>query len=171
MISYLKGKLVNYISGKAVVDVNGVGYGVWVGEKIKEKIKAEEFLSLFIHTHVREDALDLYGFTSKEELELFQLLLTVSGVGPKTGLIIIDQGVTAIRQAILKGDVGFFMTIPRIGKKNAQKIIIELKSKLGSLEEFDLKQGGETQALLAALQNMGYSREEAMRAVRQLPND
>jgi len=171
VISYLKGKLINYVSGKAILDVNGVGYGIWLGDKLRGKIKLQDTISLYIYTHVREDALELFGFEKKEELELFQLLLTVSGVGPKTALLIVDRGAEEIKQAILKSDVSFFITIPRIGKKNAQKIIIELKSKLGSLEEFDFEQSGETQTILNALQTMGYSRDEALQAVRQIPHD
>ena len=108
MISYFKGKLVNYISGKAVVDVNGVGYGVWVGEKIKEKIKAEEFLSLFIHTHVREDAIHLYGFHVPEERKVFELMISVSGIGPKLAVNILS-GIAAgeLIRAVTEEDLKF----------------------------------------------------------------
>ena len=129
-------------------------------------------VELYIYTHVREDVLDLYGFSQKDELELFQLLLNVSGVGPKSALIIIDRGVVAVRQAIVSTDVSFFTSIPRIGKKNAQKIILELKGKLGSLAELDLEDiGGQTQEVIEALQTVGFSKSEALEAVRNLPGD
>lgn len=172
MISYLKGIYQANLSDRIVIDVGGVGYGVAVGDRVKNQAKPEEELAVYVYTHVRDDVLDLYGFDSREELELFQLLLQVSGVGPKSALLIVDRGVEAVKQAIIKADTGFFTTIPRIGKKNAQKIIIELKSKLGSLEELDLSQeGGETQEVMEALQAVGFSRQEAIKAVRQLPEE
>jgi len=170
MISYLKGIYHTNLKDRIVLLVRGVGYGVAVGDRVKSQTKLGEELAVYVYTHVRDDVLDLYGFTKQEELELFQLLLQVSGVGPKSALLILDRGVEVVKQAIIKADTGFFTTIPRIGKKNAQKIIIELKSKLGSLEELDLSQvSGETQEVVEALQAVGFSRQEATEAVRHLP--
>lgn len=171
MISWLRGKFMGTAGAKTILEVGGVGYGLWLPEKIKSELKLGEEITVYVHTFVREEVLDLYGFAKKEELDLFQLLLTVSGIGPKTALMVVDRGVEGVREAIVKADVSFFTIIPRIGKKNAQKIIIELKSKLGSLEEFDFEKSGETQAVINALQTMGYSRIEAMQAARQLPDD
>lgn len=172
MISYLTGIYHANLKDRIILLVEGVGYGVAVGDRVKNQIQLGKELALYVHTHVRDDVLDLYGFMKQEELELFQLLLQVSGIGPKSALLIVDRGVEAAKQAIVKADTGFFMTIPRIGKKNAQKIIIELKTKLGSLAELDLSQtGGETQEVVEALQAVGFSRQEAIEAVRHLPED
>lgn len=150
--------------------VGGVGYRIAVPEQSLKDIRRDKPITLFIHTYVREDALDLYGFLTKEELVLFELLLSVSGIGPKTSLAIVDRGAVAVRSAIATADVSFFTTIPRLGKKNAQKIIIELKTKLGSIEELDLTadERGETKDILEALVSMGFAKKEALDAIKQV---
>lgn len=150
--------------------VNGVGYSVHVPAKLMSQFKKDDKKTLFVHTHVREDALDLYGFTDIKELDLFNLLLEVSGVGPKTALLVIDHGVDPVINAVSTSDVEFFQTIPRLGKKNAQKIIIELKSKLGSIKELDLSGGesGETKEVLEALSSMGFEKKEILLALKKL---
>ena len=104
---------------------------------------------------------------------MFKLLLTVSGIGPKTALTIIDRGVPAVTGAVQKSDVDFFTTIPRLGKKNAQKIIIELKQKLGSITDLDLSEytSSETKEILDALSSMGFARIEAIQVIKTLPSD
>lgn len=130
-------------------------------------------MTIRTHTYVREDALMLFGFATVEDLSIFELLLTVSGIGPKTALAVLDRGVDAIKRAIVASDVEFFMTVPRLGKKNAQKIIIELKSKLGSTADLDLtkEEGNEVKQIIDALISMGFDRKEAREAVTQLPAD
>ncbi len=153
-----------------IINVGGVGYLIHVPQRLETQLQIDATSQLYIHTHVREDALDLYGFETKEELRLFELLLTVSGIGPRTGLTIIDRGVSAIGKAVTSGDVDFFTTIPRLGKKNAQKIIIELKNKLGSIGDLDLRDmdNGETKQMLDALLSMGFARIEAVDAIKKL---
>lgn len=169
MIGALSGIAHTPIANPLLVMVGGVGYRVAVPEHILSDIHADKPLFLYTHTHVREDALDLYGFVSPEELSLFTLLISVSGIGPKTSLTIVDRGASAVRQAIMTADVSFFTSIPRLGTKNAQKIIIELKTKLGSIEELDLSQEhGETKEILEALESMGFVKKEAYAALKQL---
>lgn len=153
-----------------IVDVAGVGYVVHVPDRTVEHLRVNASCQLYIHTHVREDALDLYGFSTKEELRLFELLLTVSGIGPRTGLTIINRGVSEIEKAVRESDVEFFTMIPRLGKKNAQKIIIELKNKLGSVHDLNLKDSdeGETKQVVEALQSMGFARSEVLSALKKL---
>lgn len=169
MISYLTGiiqtKGINYL---IVMTTGGVGYKVYVpGDLITSSI-IDKPKSLFTHTHVKEDALDLYGFPSQDELSMFELFLGVSGIGPKTALNIFSNGkLPKIKEAIVKGDVEFFMTVPRLGKKNAQKIIIELRSRLGSLGDLDLTaEGGETKEIIDALKAFGFSPGETRDALR-----
>lgn len=169
MIGYLSGTIQEKFPNPIIVDVGGVGYVVHVPDRLASKLTVKEPCKLYIHTHVREDALDLYGFLTKEELTLFKLLLTVSGIGPKTGLMVIDRGVAAIQKAVSDADVDFFTTIPRLGRKNAQKIIIELKNKLGSLQELDLtEENGETKELMDALLSMGFARSEIASVIKKL---
>ncbi|MBI4136683.1 Holliday junction branch migration protein RuvA [Candidatus Roizmanbacteria bacterium] len=156
-----------------IMMVNGVGYEVRVGNKLREKLTIQNGqVTLYIHTHVKEDALDLLGFETKQELNLFRLLLTVSGVGPKIAMSIIDFGIDGVTSAITRADVEFFTQIPKLGKKGAQKIIIELKNKIGSVIELDLSgtQTGETAELLQTLISMGFTQPEARDMLKRIPD-
>ncbi len=170
MIGMLSGKIYTQHKNPIIIDIKGVGYAVYVPDRLRAKLTLHQKVSLSIHTHVTDDAMTLYGFGNDDELLLFELLLTVSGIGPRTSLAIIDRGAVAIQKAITDSDVDFFTTIPRLGKKNAQKIIIELKSKLGSVKELDLagESDGETKELLEALQSMGFDRKEVASAIKKL---
>lgn len=170
MIGMLTGTIARSGQNPIILDVHGVGYAVSVPTRLLPQLTRDSKQIFHVYTHVADDALDLYGFPDQEELLLFKLLLTVSGIGPRTALNIIDRGVGEIRKAITTSDVDFFTTIPRLGKKNAQKIIIELKSKLGSTKELDLTgdADGETKQLLEALTGMGFARSEVIEVVRKL---
>jgi Holliday junction DNA helicase RuvA len=173
MIGALKGTVFSKTKNPIILFTGGVGYAVHVTDHLLDEMVPEKNVFLFIHSHIREDAFDLFGFPTKEELHLFELLLTVSGIGPKTALAVVNKGVRHVEEAIRSSDVDFFTTIPRLGKKNAQKIIIELKSKLGSISDLDLteSQSTETKELLEVLSSMGFVRNEALRAIRALPRD
>ena len=165
MIAKLTGKPEIFSPDSIILDVNGVGYKVFFNYQPKKSLP----VTLFIHTHVKKDCFDLYGFTTKEELQLFKLLINISGIGPKTGLSVMAKGVASITQAVSKGDVDFFTTVPRLGRKNAQKLIIELKPKLGSLTELDLTvSSSDSQEVLTALTGLGFSRSEAKQALNQI---
>ncbi|OGG14720.1 Holliday junction DNA helicase RuvA [Candidatus Gottesmanbacteria bacterium RIFCSPHIGHO2_01_FULL_46_14] len=167
MIGLLKGTVEHVTTNPILVVVGGVGYNVYVPDSLRGKLTKQEIL--FIHTHVTDDAITLFGFAKEEDLMLFELLLTVSGIGPKTALAIIDRGSQYVRGAINKNDVDFFTMIPRLGKKNAQKIIIELRNKLGAITELDLAAGdGETKPIRQALESMGFGREEIMEALKNV---
>jgi len=128
MIGLLKGQIELLKRPFVIVDVHDVGYKVLVPDSIYSKLSLGDKVKLFIFTYVREDALELFGFLAAEDLSLFENLLTVSGIGPKTALNIFSFGERKdITEAIIKGDVTFFTSVPRLGTKNAQKIIIELK--------------------------------------------
>lgn len=170
MIGYLTGTIHSKSTGQIIILVSGVGYLVTVPPNYLSLFKASQQAELFIYTHVREDILDLYGFLTPDELELFKLTLTVSGIGPKTALLVIDKGVEKVEQAIKNASIDFFTTIPRLGHKNAQKIIIELKNKLGGLKELDLtSENEESIQAIEALRNLGYSRQEALQAIQAVP--
>lgn len=155
-----------------ILDVHGVGYAVSVPTRLLPQLTRDSKQIFHVYTHVADDALDLYGFPDQEELLLFKLLLTVSGIGPRTALNIVDQGVESVSKAVASSDVDFFTMIPRLGRKNAQKIIIELKSKLGSTKELDLTgNDGETKQLVDALTGMGFARNEVIEVVRKLDSN
>ena len=171
MIGFLKGKVELLKRPFVIIDVNGVGYKVLVPETIYAKLSIGENLKIFTYTYVREDALDLFGFLEAEDLGLFESLLTVSGIGPKTALNIFSFGERKdIIEAIIKGDVTFFTSVPRLGTKNAQKIIIELKNKMGAGSDLDLsgKDLLENAEVVQALKNFGFSVSEAQKAVREI---
>lgn len=115
----------------------GVGYKVITNAKVMGKIKEEE-ISLFIFSYIKEDRFELYGFINESDLKLFELLLTVAGCGPKTALGISEANSSEVIEAVQQAQVSFFTQFPRVGKKLAQKLIIELKSKLGGLKDLDL---------------------------------
>jgi Holliday junction DNA helicase RuvA len=171
MIGLLKGKVELLKRPFVIIDVNGVGYKVLVPETIYSKLSLGENVKIFTYTYVRDDALDLFGFLEAEDLGLFESLLTVSGVGPKTALNIFSFGERKdIVEAIIKGDVTFFTSVPRLGTKNAQKIIIELKNKMGSSVDLDLsgKDLLENAEVVQALKNFGFSVSEAQKTVREI---
>jgi Holliday junction DNA helicase RuvA len=172
MIGTLKGTIEYREDPFLIVDVHGVGYKVVVPTSVLAKITGlGESIKLFTHTHVREDLLELYGFTEPSDLKLFEYLISVSGVGCRTALGIFAVGSrNAIVQAISEGDVAFFTSVPRLGKKNGQKIIIELKNKLGAGGDLDLSDasGADQGELVSALKAFGYSAGEVQEAVRAL---
>ncbi len=174
MIGYLKG-LVEVVDAPYVfLDVNGVGYKVLVPASVLSTLqKSSGKVTLFTYTHVREDTLSLFGFLTLEDLKLFETLLTVSGIGPKTALGVFSLGKSSeIIEAIVRGDVSYFTGVPRLGKKNAQKIIIELKNKLGGMElDLSGKDGEEHEEVLSVLKTFGFSTKEAYEALKAIKGE
>lgn len=170
MIGSLSGKPTIIDAETLLIEVNGVGYQVLTPTRIINSLEKKDSVRLWIYTHVREEVLDLFGFLRREELQLFKHLVAISGIGPRTALTILNYEVEAIERAVFEGDVNFFTTIPRLGRKTAQRLIIELQSKLGSKIEFNLDQEleGETKQIIDALINMGFSRKETINAVREV---
>ena len=172
MIGTLTGVITYRDDPNLIVDVHGVGYKVLVPTTVLAKLNGVgEEIKLFTHTHVREDLLELYGFTDPSDLRLFEYLISVSGVGCKTALGIYAVGSrSAIVQAISEGNVSFFTSVPRLGKKNGQKIIIELKNKLGAGGDLDLSESGgsEQSELIVALKAFGFSASESQEAIQAL---
>jgi holliday junction DNA helicase RuvA len=171
MIGSLNGTIDLLFHPHVLIDVNGVGYKVLVCENVYSNLKLGEKIKLYIYTHVREDELSLFGFLQAEDLRLFESLIGVSGIGPKTALNIFSFGSKSdIESAIIKGDVSFFTSVPRLGTKNAQKIIIELKNKMGGLSELDLsgKDFEQNKEVTDVLKTFGFSVAEAQKAIREI---
>ena len=171
MIGSLKGFIIHREDPSFIIDVNGVGYRVFLPLHVASSISGlSTQIMVYTHTHVRDDLLELYGFTDPLDLKLFTLLIGVSGIGCKTALGIFSIGSRQeIIQAIRDGDVSFFTGVPRLGKKNAQKLIIELKNKLGGQGDIDLSGGTpEYNEVTAALKVFGFTEKEAQTALKEL---
>ncbi|HVC88685.1 MAG TPA: Holliday junction branch migration protein RuvA [Gaiellaceae bacterium] len=162
MIARLRGRVAGRVGQGLVVDVNGVGYLVSATPSVQRLGSGE--ITIEIHTVVREDTLALFGFATSEERELFELLLGVSGVGPKVALAIVSGSTPAeLRRAIARDDVKRFQAIPGIGLKTAQRVVLELKEKLASVPDVTAARDD----LLArdALVGLGWSLLDAERAL------
>jgi len=173
MIGKLKGVVDFKGNDFIIVDVRGVGYRVWLNEVTKEKVNGiGERVELFIHTNVKEDHIHLYGFLTEEELKMFELLLSISGVGPKAGLAILTiASVEAIREAIANNNPTILTQVSGIGKKTAERICLELQNKVGDLPAGESNQTEIKQRALEALMAMGYSVAEAREALRAVPQE
>jgi Holliday junction DNA helicase RuvA len=165
MISQLRGKVVARMLDGVVLDVNGVGYRVQTTLRALRKAGGGQEVTLDTYLHVREDALQLYGFADPAERELFEYFLSVSGVGPKVALAILSGSTPAdLKRAIALEDVTRFVAIPGIGKKTAERVVLELKEKIGTVVSLP---GSSDHELVArdALVELGYSLAEAERAL------
>ncbi len=168
MIGSLKGKTVLKTDKFLIVETAGVGYKISTSPDVLSKSgKIGEEIFLWIHTHVREDAIDLYGFLARQELEFFEMLINVSGIGPKGALSILGiASIETLRKAISTGDTAYLTKVSGIGKKTAEKIVIELRDKIGE-EKSGTSLQGELDAL-EALKSLGYSQNEARDALKKV---
>lgn len=170
MISYLQGRTILKKEKFIVLDVHGVGYKVFLSQKTLSKIteNGEDF-KLFCFLNVRENLLDLYGFLSTDELELFEILNDISGVGPKMALEISSLGpLEEIKKAIEREDENLFSGIPGLGKKRTQTIIWELSDKIKNLSKKKTKEADETEEALAAL---GFPRKKIKEILAKIPTE
>ena len=181
MITYVKGELTDIYNNYIVVECYGIGYEIMVPASIVMELPSiGNPVKIYTYQYVREDALDLYGFLNKDDLNVFKLLITVNGIGPKGALNILSViRPDELRLAVLSDDVKAIQKAPGIGGKTAQKLIIELKDKL-SLEDV-LTHGMEIKSMIPvpnsardeaieALVSLGYSSSESIRAVRSIEN-
>jgi Holliday junction DNA helicase RuvA len=164
MIARLTGIPVSRTADGLVLDVNGVGYLLRVSERAGRKAKEGREVSFDTYLHVREDALQLFAFAEPAERQLFEQLLSVSGVGPKVALLIVSGSSPAeLRRSIVLGDTTRFLAIPGVGKKTAERVVLELKEKMG-LEQI-VPEGAPDLVARDALVELGYSAVEAERAL------
>ena len=170
MIAYLEGKVISKNKNSVVVlTANGVGYEVFVAPILLVKIQTGDLAKLHTFFQVREDSQGLYGMESKNELEFFKLLISVSGVGPKSALHIMALGdIEEIQNAISKKDLAFLTKVSGIGRKIAERIVVELKDKLATLEKTEGHQGTRLGDVMDALTGLGYSVIEAREAIKQI---
>jgi Holliday junction DNA helicase RuvA len=171
VIAHLRGKLSQKDPARVIVDVNGVGYEVFVPLTTFSALpETGSEVSIDIHTHVREDVIALYGFSSRRERMIFEKLMTISGIGPKLAVSILSGGsVEDLVGAIKRGDLARLTAIPGVGKKTAERIILELRDKLQAFAETPAKSGVEMD-VLSALENLGYNRALAEGALSRARN-
>lgn len=167
MIGSIKGKIILKTDRFLIVETGGVGYKISVSPDTLSKLKKIDTEVFFwTHTHVREDILDLYGFLDRQELEFFEMLINVSGIGPKGALSILGiASIETLKKAIGTGDTAYLTKISGIGRKTAEKIVIELRDKIGESKTGTSLQG-ELDAM-EALKSLGYSQNEAREALKK----
>lgn len=185
MISYIRGELCDIEEQKAIVDVNGVGYGIYMPQQALSLLPPMgQQVKIHTYLNIREDAMQLFGFLTKEDLNVFRLLIGVNGIGPKAGLNILScLSPDELRFAVLSRDAKAISATPGIGKKTAEKLILELKDKL-NIEDMlehaahggdseDLASGTDTASntmqaeAVQALTALGYGSAESLRAVKK----
>lgn len=168
MISKLKG-IVEYKDAKFIVlQVGGVGYKIFLTSEQLEKIRESANISLWTYLAVREDALTLYGFEEKEGLDFFEMLISISGIGPKTALGVINAAtIPTIKKAVSTEDISHLVKVSGVGKKIAEKIVLELKGKFerDDSDKLSLKDEIDT---IEALKSLGYSQNQAREALKQV---
>lgn len=173
MIATLTGTVSEHLQGQIVLDVQGVGYGLQVTTEDMGRLSGGQKTKLYVHEHIREQAHDLYGFVSLDTKQLFEQLLDVNGVGPKMALNILSIGNgSEVRMAIAGGDTKFISQAQGVGKRVAERVVVELKDKVG-LEGVDLASTGMLQGegllmkdeAVEALVTLGYSPQDAAKAL------
>lgn len=174
MIAMLTGRIAHKSPDHIVLDVNGVGYRVLIPFSTYYELPEEGMVSLHIHTSVREDAIQLYGFRTRLEKSFFQLLISVSGIGPKLGRDILSNiQPAALAQALSQGDIHKLSAIPGIGRKTAERLILELKEKVGRLDMTSLPAAERREApagdvmddVASALMNLGYKEPQVRKTL------
>ncbi len=170
MIAYLKGTIQAANDKFVVVNTGAIGYKVFVARNLRLGLQIGAPVEFFTHTYLREDAQELYGFKTFAELEIFELLISVSGIGPKAGLGILDSGgPEEVRAAIAHGEKHFFTRISGIGTKTADRLILELQSKVGPVSgKAQSPRIKTSEEAVGALRNLGYTDSEAREKLRDV---
>lgn len=174
MIGHLKGQIISSKPTQIILDVNGVGYKVGISINTFEKIVDKNEVSLFIHTQVKEDSISLYGFFTESEKEMFELLISISGIGSKIALGLLSGiSVDSLKEAIEEGNVTRITAVPGIGRKTAERLVLELRSKVENISEGeyrDIPPSIKNEAI-SALSTLGYNIKVAEKVVRDLLNE
>lgn len=171
MIAFVKGTIADISDRSVIIETQGVGYEVATTTDTLAVAKLGSEMALFTHLVVREDSMELYGFRTRQELTFFQMLITVSGVGPRSAIAIVSLGsIDSIQRAIGSGDATYLTSVSGIGRKTAEKIIIDLRDKLAALGHTAAsgEMSGDADAI-EALMKLGYNRDEARTAIQQVP--
>lgn len=169
MIAHLKGKVIYKDLRFAVIEAGGVGYKVFVTTSLLDKLDVETETEIWTHQAVREDSVSLYGFSSMEELNFFELLISISGIGPKTALSILNiSSIQNLRRAVASGDTSHLTKVSGIGRKIAEKIVLELKDKIKDFGSEEGSELGDEIDVLEALKAIGYREQDAREAMKSI---
>ncbi len=165
MIGSIRGRILEISAASVLVEAGGLGYRVVAAPSLVARFKTGQEAFLYTHDHIREDAHVLYGFAAKEDLELFESLIGISGVGPKVAMTVLAVGdAGTVRAAIMAGNLDLLTSVPGVGKKTAQKIILELK---GQLVEAESSSGADAD-MIDALVGLGYSANQARETLKHV---
>ena len=175
MFAFLRGTVARKALDHVELDVGGVGYLVWVSEQVQRKLVVNQETTLLTHCHIREDAFQIYGFLREEERTLFTMLLGITGVGPKVALAFLSaMSVAEFGRAVQDSDVTAFTKVSGVGKKTAQRVVLEMKARLGQDAELSAILGEgeeattpETDDVIAALCSLGCTMAEAKKAAQR----
>lgn len=178
MIAYLSGSVISKNDSYLIILTNqSIGYQVYVTKNLLSEIALEQQISLFIHTNVKEDSITLYGFFDEHELRFFEQLISINGIGPKMATEILGNPLAMIKQAILNNDVTLLTRIKGLGKKTAERLVLELKNKidlkdvaLGANEQ-DLVPDRVENDVVEALMGLGYDKYMIVKTLSNLPRD
>ncbi len=177
MIAYLNGQVLKKLEKDLIVENSGIGYVVHVPSSILVEVEENSTISLFIHHHVREDANELFGLKSFEDLSFFKQLIQISGIGPKMALEIINSDINKIKNAIINEDSATICKIPGVGQKTAKRIILELKNKveIDSLSDLSKSKTSTEENIhtdaIDALTRLGYQRHQITKALKNMPEE
>lgn len=169
MISYIKGEVVKKGIDYLILDNNNIGYYINTSFSTLEKISEKEKIIILTYMHIREDIIALYGFLTSDEIDLFKKLISVNGIGPRAGLSVLSTyEVNTVKEIVLKEDVSGLSKVPGIGKKTASKIILELKDKVGTVEELqgsEIVVSSEMSDMIDALTSLGFNYAEVKKTL------
>lgn len=172
MISYIKGEIIEKTEKYITLSINGLGYKLFVTKNSLNNLSEGEQAELFCHLAVRETALDLYAFMNKKERDFFELLISISGIGPKSALGILDVAdVETLHKAVSSGDTSHLTQVSGIGKKNAEKIVRELSNKIEKLGKISGETQNDDVDVLEALLSLGYSQQQARDSIKSIPKE
>ncbi len=171
MIGFLKGEIIGKHKQSVIVLCGQVGYETFLTGSHFDNVQVGQGVELFIYTKVREDEISLFGFANENDLEFFKLLISVNGVGPKTALEILSTDTNQIKNAIIQENAALLSKTPGIGKKTAERIIIELRNKVQPDSLIDLPDNLEQkfEEVISALSTLGYQRGEVLRVLKEAP--
>lgn len=173
MIGYINGLIIDKDEKTLLVLAGSIGYKVFAPIELLANVKNDTKIQLYIHTAVREDDISLYGFAKKEELQFYELLISVSGIGPKVAMDILATPIHMTQSAIINGDIALLTKIKGLGKKTAERLILELKNKITPVTTPDGKPAIAliNEDAILALESLGYEKFQIIKAMTKLPKD
>lgn len=169
MIAYISGKVLDVSEKSLILSASGLGYKLYTTSANIAKAKINENAEFFTYLSVRENALDLYGFGDKNELSFFELLITIPGIGPKSAIGILNvTTIESLRSAIVTGDTGYLTKVSGIGRKTAEKIVLELREKVDNIVAGESSSNKEESDALLALMSLGYNERDSRDALKEI---